>query len=600
MNDLPLRMVAFSKLAAPDAINARAKSNEGIDELCASILAQAAKVPSENPGDGLIQPLAVRPGDNGKLEIKDGRRRFHALRKLVKDGHMKKSDVVPVIVRNETDSEALETSLMANMVRLPMHPVDQHVVFAKLADQGNSQAEIAAHFGISERTVKQHLALGRLAPKIRDAWKNENISADVAKAFARHENQEVQASLYESLTKQFGKRFGVHQVVHELSGRRITLADCPEFKLVGADAYTAAGGKISEDLFDDKKYVDDVALLQKLAREKIEAMCADLVADGWKYALDSHDIPASSDFPAWPNVKDDDENEQLFEYGGEYQPEIWTAEEKARSGCVVELTANGSLKIYPGVIHPDSVHAGEPETDENVDDETGDDADDDSDESEDELTAVVTDDGVDDGKISAALMRTLSEALTVATTAALERQPDVAVRAAIAALMSQGGGGLQPVKLTTNGWPGNARPPKRAKFNEEFAKLETVALDEQYIRLGILVADALDLRSYNGAGPNAHDRILIAALDGNTFTSEARKAFSATDYFARAGKEIVLAAIEEMREGGGGEGLAPEDVLAEMKKSDLAVAAADQAQACGWLPLELRHPSYSLAISAAE
>jgi ParB family chromosome partitioning protein len=590
MTEMPLQMVAFSKLAAPDEINARAKSKEGIDELCASILAQAAKVPSENPGDGIIQPLAVRPGDNGRLETKDGRRRFLALRKLVKDGRMKKSDVVPVIVRNETDSEALETSLMANLVRLPMHPVDQHVVFAKLEDQGHSRAEIAAHFGISERTVKQHLALGRLAPKIREAWKNDNISAEVAKAFARRDDLAFQETVFAQLVKQYGKRFGVHQVLQSLSETRATLAACPEFKLVG-DAYIAAGGTISDDLFDDKQYVDDVELLKKLTRDKISALCDDLLSEGWSFAIDSIEVPATRDLYSWPNVKDDDENEIVFDLRGDYQPEIWSDEEKARSGCVVQLNGNGTLKIYAGLLREDGNGAGE-------NDSESDDADEEPTDDGSEQEANTVDDTGDGAKISAALMRTLSEALTIATTAALERQPDVALRAAVAALMSQGGGGLQPVKLTTNGWPGNARPLTRSKFNEEFVKLETTTVDDLLIRLGILVADALDLRSYNGAGPNVHDKILIASLDGETFTSEARKAFNAADYFGRVSKDTALAAIEEMREAGVGEGLAPEDVLADMRKSDLADAAADQAQACGWLPLELRHPSFRLAVAA--
>lgn len=66
------------------------------------------------------------------------------------------------------------------------------------------------------------------------------------------------------------------------------------------------------------------------------------------------------------------------------------------------------------------------------------------------------------------------------------------------------------------------------------------------------------------------------------------------DYFKRATKAVALTAIEEMREAGRGDGLAPEDVLADMKKGELAEAAAAAAIACGWLPPELRHPAYSL------
>ncbi len=79
-----------------------------------------------------------------------------------------------------------------------------------------------------------------------------------------------------------------------------------------------------------------------------------------------------------------------------------------------------------------------------------------------------------------------------------------------------------------------------------------------------------------------------------------RERFSPDDYFKRATKAIALAAIEEMREAGCGDGLAPEDVLADMKKADLAAAAAGAARECGWLPPELRHPDYALRSAAAE
>ena len=111
---------------------------------------------------------------------------------------------------------------------------------------------------------------------------------------------------------------------------------------------------------------------------------------------------------------------------------------------------------------------------------------------------------------------------------------------------------------------------------------------------GVLVAQSVDMRNFNGGAPNKHDDALIAAIDGRSFTLEARKAFNASDYFHRATKAVALAAIEEIREAGFADSLAPEDVLADMKKSELADAATDAAKSAGWLPPELRHPSYEL------
>ena len=89
MTDITVTTVPFSKLVATDAINARGKTKQGLDELAAAIAAK-----------GLIQPLAVRPGDKAdSYEVIDGRRRYQAIAKLVKDKLWKKTDPVPVIVR---------------------------------------------------------------------------------------------------------------------------------------------------------------------------------------------------------------------------------------------------------------------------------------------------------------------------------------------------------------------------------------------------------------------------------------------------------------------------------------------------------------------
>lgn len=178
----------LSRLTPKTAANARPETDDGLEELAASIAAK-----------GIIQPLVVRPASKGdSYEVIDGRRRFRALQRLVKAKRMKKDDAVPVLVRNEDDGEALETSLMANTVRLPMHPIDQHEVFARLVGEGLDAGGIAARFGLKQRTVEQHLALGRLAPEIRQAWRDDKVSAETAQAFTMLEPAR-QVPLYNEL-----------------------------------------------------------------------------------------------------------------------------------------------------------------------------------------------------------------------------------------------------------------------------------------------------------------------------------------------------------------------------------------------------------------
>src|SRR4051812_5411661 len=54
---------------------------------------------------------------------------------------------------------------------------------------------------------------------------------------------------------------------------------------VGAEAYEAAGGVIARDLFqhDGGGWFEDVARLDRLARERLEAVAAEVRSEGWKW-----------------------------------------------------------------------------------------------------------------------------------------------------------------------------------------------------------------------------------------------------------------------------------------------------------------------------
>ena len=63
---------------------------------------------------------------------------------------------------------------------------------------------------------------------------------------------------------------------------------------VGAEAYTQAGGAITRDLFteDGGGWFEDAGLLDRLAREKLEALAGDVqAAEGWRWAAASIDYP---------------------------------------------------------------------------------------------------------------------------------------------------------------------------------------------------------------------------------------------------------------------------------------------------------------------
>ena len=566
-----IQTIAFSKLVASDTINARGATKEGIDELAASIAAK-----------GLIQPLAVRPADGGKFEVIDGRRRHAALAKLIKGKTLKKDHPVPVLVRNEDDAEALETSLMANTVRLPMHPVDQHEVFARLADQGKSDADIAAAFGIAEKTVRQHKALGKLAPVVREAWKKGKIDRETAQAFTLHADHEVQAATFEKLKKSSGGHVTEWSVRSELSGKREAVTESPEMIFVGEEAYAAAGGTISESLFSDERMIDDVPLLKKLARDKLQAECDRLLAEGWSWAALAEDLPQRypNSWLNWKSVENEAAN------SGDYDPNAWTAQQRAASGCAVEVDGDGAILITPGIIRPDGAAADASVDDSGAEDEAEDATDDLGDDENDEPLEVAAGDAF---AVSGALTQSITTAQTEAVASVVGQDFEIALRLALAGLMSRDWS--SPVKITVTSQAQTA--PDKIEFAKVFARVSQMTYGDAMAEFTRVIAGAVScVEQLNVTSPADGTRVLVAALKPHLYLGYMREAFNAADYFKRASKETALAALEEIAALGTYPALSPD--LPRALKAHVAALAAQRAAETGWLPPQLRHPAYTL------
>lgn len=592
--------VPFSKLVAGGDINARATGGkDGLDALAASIKAK-----------GLIQPLIVRPAEGGdRYEVIAGNRRLAAIGRLVKDKVHPRSWPVPVVVRNEDDGEALDTSLAENDCRLPMHAVDRFEAFDRLS-QSLSVPEIAARYAVSERQVKQSLALGRLAPQVREAWRKGRLDAKTAQAFTLNPSHETQAEALAKLQKTWGRStIPEHSVRSELAGTRVAAHKLNDEVMA---RYVAAGGKVSEDLFSEESYCDDAALVERVTREWAEAEVADLkarfLAAGWSWVAREKELQDRGIQTYRLDTLDDEEGESEergFRVDLDEMDETeakFSAEEKARSGVVVYLYTNGAMEFQFGVLEPKD----QTDLEDAIDDSTADEATRDLDEEDGEdLPGEPEEAGP--FAVSGALTERVTTALTLSAATALDAVPMSALRVLLAGLTVASYATPAKVSVTRFQGRGGVGAEAERDFDEELAKAFASPDDNVIARLAHIVADSLNLvrhqhyadRQRAGAAHGNDVAALLAALPGDIFTREARGHFNAADYFKSATKATAIAAIAEIREAGHGAGLAPEDVLAGMKKPDLASAAADAAIACGWLPPELRHPAYSLAAPEA-
>jgi ParB family transcriptional regulator, chromosome partitioning protein len=227
---------------------------------------------------GLLQNLSVVRTDDGRYAVVAGARRLAALRLLIKQGKIARDFAAPcILVEPERSAEA---SLAENVQRVAMNPMDEMEAFARLVDEGLSPDAVAQRFGATVRHVEQRLALGRLSPKIRAAYRKGDLTLDVARAFCLTGDHDAQERLFRQLAKPITHAPSVRNA---LSGGRTPVTD-KLARFVGIDAYEAAGGRVVRDLFEDSvAFLEDGALLQRLAAERIEGMRAEIKAEGWSW-----------------------------------------------------------------------------------------------------------------------------------------------------------------------------------------------------------------------------------------------------------------------------------------------------------------------------
>jgi ParB family chromosome partitioning protein len=102
---------------------------------------------------GVLQPLIVRPLDDGRYELVAGERRWRAAQKAGMDR-------VPAVVRTSPEDERLQAALIENMVREDLNPVEEARACAALVeDLGISKEELARRVGRSRAAISNLIRL---------------------------------------------------------------------------------------------------------------------------------------------------------------------------------------------------------------------------------------------------------------------------------------------------------------------------------------------------------------------------------------------------------------------------------------------------------
>lgn len=262
---MSIQMIPLNQLViSPDNVR-RTDRKADLDALCASILAH-----------GLLQNLSVKMREQNRFEVVAGSRRHAALKALAKDGKIARD--IPVACKLIDDQDACEASLAENVQRVAMNAMDEADAFQKLLDEGASTDDIGRRFGAPTRHVEQRLAFAKLSPKIKAAYRRGELNLDSARAFCIEPAHDKQDAVLRAL----GKPITHAGQVRALLTQGAMKSTDRLVRFVGLDAYEAAGGALTRDLFDpDAVFVSDTDLIARLCDARLEQIRADFERDGW-------------------------------------------------------------------------------------------------------------------------------------------------------------------------------------------------------------------------------------------------------------------------------------------------------------------------------
>lgn len=602
---IPLNKLKFGHEDG-DGINARVTGRDArIAELAAHIFAERRTKPERA---GLIENLTVKDNGDGTYSVANGNRRLAALHMI---DSAESAILIPCTAHQVDETKAFEYSLATAITAQQLHPVDQYEAFARLEAHGKTHEEIAQQYGLSEKQVRQALALGRLSPKIRQAWRDGTIKADVAKAFTLALDHKTQDKAFDKLAK--GGTIFESYVKKELGADALDEDVAQLLGLVGAQAYRDAGGVVTEDLFGTSHIISNEALLKQMARNVLTAKCDHLLEAGWGWAEIRSDLPHAARF--WPasepkslayegdekarfdtldaklqSLDDDDaltynESEELQVSIEREMAEITSAvrarsfDEKKRKqlGCIVDVE-EGRFAILYGIKKPPEATASAADSP----------AGDEPSKSPAKSAKPESPAEADEGDISQALLHRLSVQLTTAAATALIMDEQLAISILLAAVGCYNNCG---VKVSVNGL--GTRGGERGLLGaEDMKRALPLAMKlkpaERITLLAQLAANALDFQhsQFDHMNPAAGAEVIVNAIDAKAFNAAARGAFDAKDYFAGVSKPLSLKAIEEA--------LGPDLARQQAKngKAEIVAFAVENVPSTGWLPVQLRAKGY--------
>lgn len=143
---------------------------------------------------GVVQPILVRFVD-GQYELVAGERRVRAVKSLGMES-------IPAIVKETNDPESLELSLIENLQREDLNPMEKARAYQRLMKEFEfTQAQVAQAVGNDQSTIANFLRLLNLPQEVQKEIASGRITTGHAKALLSLKNQTAQIELCQQIIK---------------------------------------------------------------------------------------------------------------------------------------------------------------------------------------------------------------------------------------------------------------------------------------------------------------------------------------------------------------------------------------------------------------
>jgi ParB family chromosome partitioning protein len=151
---------------------------------------------------GVVQPVVLRPGANGRFQLVAGERRWLASKRAGKRA-------VPAVIRQISNEQAMEITIIENLQREDLNPMEQARAFERLSREFSlTQEQIASRTGKDRASIANFIRLLKLPEAVQEALESGLLTFGHGKVLAGLVGfpQHLEYAAREAIAKQLSVR----------------------------------------------------------------------------------------------------------------------------------------------------------------------------------------------------------------------------------------------------------------------------------------------------------------------------------------------------------------------------------------------------------